>query len=299
MTTIQEITCKSALNKVDSFLPFHWDLNPYRGCQHGCSYCFAQYSHAYLGSDHFFGEVFVKTNIAEVLDQQLSAKTWNNELINIGGIADCYQPVENIFRLMPTILRVMIKHKNPLSLVTKSSLLLRDLALYLQLAEVTSVNIGVTVITLDEAIRMIVEPYSSPSLDRFEVLEAFKGTTVKTSLLLSPILPYITDGEENLSSILREARRVGVSQLYYSVLNLRGKSKAVFLQLIQNHYPKLYPFYRGLYIGSDAQSHYKNSVKARMNQLKEEFGFDNPNTSQPKNEMGKRKRMRSLSEFLG
>ena len=141
----QEITCSAAFRRVKGRFPFHWDLNPYRGCGHGCKYCFAVYSHRYLESDAFFDDIYVKTNIVEELEKQLRRPSWTREVINIGGVTDSYQQAEAHYRLMPEILRLLIQYKNPCIISTKSDLILRDFDLIARLAELTYVNVACTI----------------------------------------------------------------------------------------------------------------------------------------------------------
>jgi DNA repair photolyase len=169
----EEIRVTKALNKIKATskiaLPFHWDLNIYRGCEHGCNYCYAMYSHSYLekkvekkdeyssakeNNGGFFQRICVKTNIAEALEKQLGARTWKKELINIGGVCDSYQPAEAKYGLMREVLAVMIEFQNPVTISTKSDLILRDFDLLKELSELTYVNIAVTVTTMDEKLSL-------------------------------------------------------------------------------------------------------------------------------------------------
>ena len=207
---LEEIQVTKALNKIKATskitLPFHWDLNIYRGCEHGCNYCYAMYSHSYLEKKKkksysvcrgrncaFFRRICVKTNIAEALEKQLGARTWKKELINIGGVCDSYQPAEAKYGLMREVLALMIEYKNPVTISTKSDLILRDYELLGELAELTYVNIAVTVTTMDEKLSTLLEPLASPPEKRFSVLKEFKDTAAVTGLHMMPILPFLTD----------------------------------------------------------------------------------------------------------
>ena len=125
MAVYKEIVCKVALNKLKRKIPFAWDLNIYRGCEHRCQYCYAIYSHDYLGSEQYFDTIYVKTNIVEQLEKQLGSPDWKQEVVNIGGVTDSYQPAEEKYKLMPHILRLMIKYSTPCIISTKSDLILR------------------------------------------------------------------------------------------------------------------------------------------------------------------------------
>ncbi|RKY52617.1 MAG: radical SAM protein, partial [Candidatus Neomarinimicrobiota bacterium] len=191
--------CKTALNRIKSnYLPYHWDLNIYRGCVHRCRYCYAQYSHNYLNSGDFFGTIYIKENIIEALERQLASRSWKHETVNLGGVTDSYQSIEKVKAFMPDILRLFIKYRTPVSISTKATLLLRDRELFVKLAEVAGAHVAISATTFDEELRKKIEPGSFPTKERFKVIEAFKGTKVMTGVLMMPILPYLTDSEQNL-----------------------------------------------------------------------------------------------------
>ncbi|WP_330656079.1 SPL family radical SAM protein [Alkaliphilus flagellatus] len=125
MRKYNEIICEVACTKLKRHMPYSWDLNIYRGCEHGCKYCYAMYSHQYLGSKDYFGNIFIKTNIVQKLEEQLSSSSWKREIINIGGVTDSYQPIEEEYKIMPKILKLLIKYKTPAIISTKSDLILR------------------------------------------------------------------------------------------------------------------------------------------------------------------------------
>ena len=189
---IEEITCSTALNKLKRKIPYGWDLNIYRGCGHRCKYCYAIYSHEYLGEKDF-SKVFVKTNIVKQLDKELGKPTWKREIINIGGVTDSYQSEETDFKIMPEILKTLIKHKTPAIISTKSDLILRDYDLIAELAKITYVNVASTITTMDEDVRKEIEPNSSKSSDRFNMLKEFRKTNASIGLHTMPIIPYLTD----------------------------------------------------------------------------------------------------------
>lgn len=263
----EEIQVKSALNKINSKrlnLPFNWDLNPYRGCEHGCNYCYAIYSHSYLEEEinlsfpeeecAFFQKIYVKTNIAEALEKQLAAKSWKKELINIGGVCDSYQPAETKYGLMRKVLPLMIKYKNPITISTKSDLILRDYDLLSELAELTYVNIAVTITTMDESLSKVLEPFASPPEKRFTVLKAFKDTNAVTGLHVMPVLPFLTDSRENLERIFSLAAETEVNYVLPSLLYLRGESRKHFFNFLKLNFPELLKPYRKLYSGGGIDS---------------------------------------------
>ncbi len=242
MPSCIETRCASALHKTPQGRggPYGCDLNPYRGCAHRCQYCFAQYSHAYLEDGDYFGHIYVKTNIAERLDRELSSKAWDGRPINLGGVTDSYQPCEARYSLMPEVWRVLIKHKAPCVISTKSALILRDFELIERLASFTYVNVACTITTLDEAVRQKLEPHAAPSAARLDVLSAFAKSPASTGLHMMPIVPYLTDGEENINALHGAAKGAGVDYLLPGMLNLKGKTRDTFFTCIDRDFPAFY-----------------------------------------------------------
>jgi DNA repair photolyase len=278
----EEIRVTKALNKIKATrrhtLPYSWDLNIYRGCEHGCNYCYAMYSHGYLekeekcsdaeeeGSD-FFRKIHIKTNIAEALDKQLGAHSWKKEVINIGGVCDSYQPAEAKYGLMRKVLALMIEHKNPIIISTKSDLILRDYDLLEELAELTYVNVAVTVTTMDEKLSSLLEPLASPLEKRFSVLRAFKDTAVVTGLHMMPILPFLTDSPQNLERILSLAAKCEVDYALPGILYFRGETRKHFFDFLELNFPELVYPYRKLYAKGGAYITYQAELYGVLNSL--------------------------------
>ncbi|AKB52289.1 Radical SAM domain protein [Methanosarcina barkeri str. Wiesmoor] len=293
----EEIKVKKALNRINkssSNLPFHWDLNIYRGCEHGCNYCYAMYSHSYLEEKKkfaytdpgfgreicssvadkkcaFFKTIYVKTNVAEALEKQLAARSWKKEVINIGGVCDSYQPVEAKYRLMREVLTLMIKYRNPVTISTKSDLILRDYDLLSELAELTSVNIAVTVTTVDEKLSALLEPLASSPEKRFSVLRAFKNTSAITGIHMMPILPFLTDNPQNLEQIMSLAAECNVEYALPGVLNLRGETRKHFFGFLELNFPELADPYRKLYAKGGVDIAYKAKLYGILSSLMERY----------------------------
>ncbi|MDD4248743.1 MAG: hypothetical protein PHT13_06465 [Methanosarcina sp.] len=206
------------------------------------------YSHGYLekeeksssaGEEHsnFFQKIYIKTNIAEALEKQLGARSWNKEVINIGGVCDSYQPAEVRYGLMRKVLKLMIEYKNPVTISTKSNLILRDYDLLEELAELTYVNVAVTVTTTDEKLSSLLEPLASSPEKRFSVLQAFKDTSATTGLHMMPVLPFLTDSPENIGQILSLAAECKVDYVLPGLLNLRGETRKHFFNFLGRNYP--------------------------------------------------------------
>ena len=157
------VPCTSALHPLKRKIPYGWDLNLYRGCAHDCIYCYARHQHPH-SETHDFETIYAKTNLAEVLDRELRRPGWKREIINIGGVTDSYQPAEAELKLMPEVLRVLIRHKTPAIISTKSTLVLRDIELIDRLSHLTYINVAASVVTRDESIRKFIDVITSYSI---------------------------------------------------------------------------------------------------------------------------------------
>ncbi|MBO7612022.1 MAG: radical SAM protein [Elusimicrobia bacterium] len=267
-----EINCKTACNRINSdFLPFNWDLNIYRGCEHKCQYCFAVYSHKYMESNNFFDEIYVKKNIVECFEKQISSKRWKRTTVNIGGVTDSYQPAEKQYKIMPEILKLCIKYKVPVSLSTKSNLILRDFDLFEELATLVPVDIACTITTVNENIRKLLEPNASSIKDRFNNLKEFSKTNVNTGIFIMPIIPEINDSYENLSTLFKTAKENKVNYAITSILNLRGETKTNFLNFVKDKLPHLYNKIKAHYKYAYADTAYKKHLYGILNKIEKMY----------------------------
>ncbi len=273
MTNYTEISCTTACNKLKRAMPFSWDLNIYRGCEHGCKYCYALYSHDYIGDSSFYNDIFVKTNVVEKLEEQLSSPLWRREIVNIGGVTDSYQPAEAQYKLMPEILKLMIKYKTPCIISTKSDLVLRDYDLIDELSKITYVNIACTITCMNEEMRRRIEPNGADSLERFSVLKEFSKTNASTGLHFMPIIPFLTDSRENVEALYSKAKDSNVGYVLPGVLYLRGKTRGVFLDFIKAEFPLLYPKFIELYKRGGAGVEYKNELYKMVNEVKAKYNL--------------------------
>lgn len=268
---IKEIECTTALHKIKRKLPFSYELNIYRGCHHGCIYCYAIYSHDYLNDGNFFDTIYYKKNILENLEKELSSPKWKHEVISIGGVTDSYQPIEAKLKLMPEILKLMIKYKTPIIISTKSSLILRDIDLINELSKITYVNIAFTVTTMDEKVRKVIEPFASPSITRLKVLKKFKETNASVAVHIMPIIPYLTDNYENINEIYKIASEINVDYVLPGTLYLRGKTKPYFLNSIRNYDRKVWMNLLELYQNGRLAKEYKDELYKMINEIKEKY----------------------------
>ncbi|MFV0394005.1 MAG: radical SAM protein, partial [Coprobacillaceae bacterium] len=214
----------------------------------------------------------LQKNILEALEKELSKPSWKHETINMGGVCDSYQPIESKLELTRDVLKLMIKYKNPIIISTKSSLILRDLDLIKELAEITSVNIACTITTLDDRIQKIIEPHASRSIDRFKVLKKLKEETkANVGVHLMPIIPYVTDSHENLDAIFHIASDINVDYVLPGTLYLRGKTKPHFLNSIKEYDYSLYQQLYDLYRKGSLSKEYKKDVYTRIHSYRKKY----------------------------
>jgi DNA repair photolyase len=265
-----EDTCKTALNRVPDTarVAFRWTLNPYRGCTHSCHYCFARAFHAYLDlgvGEDFSSKIVVKTNVVEVLRRELASPRWSGETIAMGTATDPYQHCEGRYELTRGILQALTDFANPLSILTKSTMILRDLDLFRELDEAAGVTVSMSVGTLDEDVRRVVEPGTPPGRRRLEILTRFAEAGIRTGVLVAPILPGLTDDEEHLDEIVGACAQAGVDYATPIVLHVRQGIREHFMPWMQETYPWLYPRYVELY------GHRAYAPKAYQQQVAERF----------------------------
>lgn len=274
MPHYQIISCKSALNRINSrYLPFHWDLNIYRGCAHRCQYCYALYTHDYMDDHRFFDTIYIKKNAADRLALELAKPSWKREVVNIGGITDSYQPIEAEQKIMPDVLRLLIRYKTPCIISTKSDLILRDFDLLDQLSRITYVNVAATITTTDEALRQKLEPSGVPSARRFEMLKAFEKTEVSTGVHMMPIVPLLTDRRENLEAVYAGGKTAGVDYLLPGLLNLKGRTRQNFFDFLHREFPQHMDYFLLLYGRGGLDKEYRQSFYKKLHAVKAKYGI--------------------------
>ena len=239
---IYEDQTRSILSRNDSpDLGFRWSLNPYRGCQHACAYCYARPSHEYLGwgaGSDFENKILVKTKAPELLRQAFLKKSWKGEMIVFSGDTDCYQPLEASYKLTEDCLKVCLEFGNPVSLITKSFLITRDLDLLTQLHERTHLSVCVSIPFWDEHVARSVEPGAAAVLKRFEAVQILAQRGIEGNVLVAPIIPGLNDSDIPL--ILKKAADCGARYASPVLLRLPGNVKVVFLERIRHLFPLRY-----------------------------------------------------------
>jgi DNA repair photolyase len=230
---------ESILNPIDSpDLPMGMGLNPYRGCEHGCAYCYARPTHDYLGWDSglaFETKIMVKRRAPELLRTALSAKKWRPQTITMSGVTDCYQPAERHFRLTRGCLEVLAEFRNPVSIITKNALVARDIDVLARLARHHCAAVHISITTLDADLAGKLEPRAARPEHRLRTLRTLADAGIPVGVMVAPVIPGLTDAE--LPSILAAAAQAGARSAGYVLLRLPHTVKDVFIQWLEDHVP--------------------------------------------------------------
>ena len=247
-----EIQAKSALNRVPakSRMPFRWTINAFRGCSHACTFCFARPTHEYLdmnaGRD-FEREIVVKVNVPELLRAELRKPAWGRELVAFGTNTDPYQWAEGRYRLMPPMIEALAEARTPFSILTKSSLVMRDLELLKEVSRVIDVTVNFSVPTLEEKAWRETEPHTPHPRKRLEAVAELNAAGIPSGVLIAPLMPGINDSREQVEEIIRICEEAGASFIGGIGLHLRPGVKEVFMEWLRGSRPDLVDRYEELY----------------------------------------------------
>jgi DNA repair photolyase len=287
--TFHEIICKSALNKVPNarpnvagrpapaMLPFNYTVNGYRGCSHACRYCFARPTHEYLDMDpgaDFDTQVVVKTNVAEVLRRELSRRSWQRETVALGTNTDPYQRAEGRYALMPGIIAALRDSGTPFSILTKGTLLRRDLPLITEAARHVDVSVAVSLAVGDPELHKDVEPGTPAPQARLGLISAVREAGLDCHVMVAPVLPHLTDSAAHLDALLRQIAEAGATGVTVFGLHLRGSTRGWFMAWLARSHPELVSVYRELYgRGAYLPSDYKKLLHDRATPLIAKHGL--------------------------
>jgi DNA repair photolyase len=246
------VRARSIISEVPraSRMPFRYTINPYRGCSHACTYCFARPTHEYLGldgGDDFERRIVVKVNAVERLAAELARPSWGGEHIAMGTNTDPYQQCEGRYRLTRGIVETLGRARNPFSILTKSTMILRDLDLLAAAAERTDMRVNFSIGTLDEEVWRISEPGTPPPWRRVEALARLNEAGVPCGVLVAPILPGLSDGEEQLEAVVKACVEAGAVSIASIGLHLRPGVRELFMPWLARVRPELVERYEALY----------------------------------------------------
>jgi DNA repair photolyase len=293
--TVSEVRCKQALNRVRG-MAFAWSLNPYRGCAHHCSYCYARTTHAFLGLDvglDFASQLFAKVNVAEVLRAELARPSWKREQVAIGTSTDPYQPLDGRYRLTRACLAALADFATPANITTKGTLVVRDVDVLQTLARRAGAGVSVSLITLDDDVWRRLEPGTPPPRQRLAALRRLVDAGIPAGMALAPVLPGITDSPAALDELVRAAADNGATWLWAGAIHMEPAVRDYFLSSLAEHFPEaLAPYVRvfgapGAPVSARyAPKAYVERIRERVGELKERYGLSERRRPAPPGEVG-------------
>ncbi len=240
VTRVYADRTKTIINKVQSLdVGFDWTINPYRGCEHGCIYCYARPGHEMLGWSlglDFETKIMAKHDAAVLLKRELADRSWKGENIIMSGVTDPYQPIEAKLRITRSVLEVLADCRQPVSIITKNKLVLRDLDLLKELHAHRAVGVAISVTTLEKDLARRMEPRASAPADRLKAVETLASHGIPVTVMTAPIIPGLNDQE--IPALLKAASEAGASSAGYVILRLPYQIKDIFLEWLQREFPE-------------------------------------------------------------
>ena len=238
-----EENSKTVVNRIKSpDIPLSFSLNPYQGCEHGCIYCYARYSHEYWGYSaglDFEQKILYKRRAPELLRELFSRKSWLPAPISLSGNTDCYQPIERKLEITRKLLEVCLDYRNPVGIITKNSLILRDLDLLQELAKKNLVSVYTSLTSMDEDLRRKMEPRTTTYKERLRVIEKLSKAGIFCGVMNAPIIPAINDS--HMFEVLRQASYAGAKSAGYTLVRLNGALGSLFADWLNIHFPERAP----------------------------------------------------------
>ncbi|SHI86089.1 DNA repair photolyase [Mesonia phycicola] len=238
-TRFQEIFPKTIVNKVNSpDVGMEYSVNPYQGCEHGCIYCYARNSHEYWGYSaglDFEKQILVKKNAPQLLEKKLQQKNWEPNTIVFSGNTDCYQPIEKKLQITRQCLEVMLRYKHPTGIITKNSLVLRDLDILKDLAKLNCIRVNISITSLQEETRRLLEPRTASIKQRLKTVEELSKNGIPVNVMVAPIIPFINSHE--ILPIVKAVSEVGAISVGYTVVRLNGAIADIFSDWIKKAIP--------------------------------------------------------------
>jgi DNA repair photolyase len=272
----QEVTCRSALNRVEG-MPFSWTLNPYRGCTHGCHYCFARRYHVQFEmdtDDEFASVILVKRNFAEVLARQLDRPSWTREMVALGTATDPYQPIEGHYRLTRRTIEVLARAATPAGLVTKGPMIVRDRDVLADLTRAAGCTVYVSVPTVDEDAWRTLEPGTAHPLQRLRAVRELVDAGIDAGVLMAPIVPGFSSSRGKLERTIKAIADHGARFVGANVMYLQDGTRDHFMRFLAREFPSMTPKYERLYAaGKYPPDRYRTEVKGMVRALQARYGL--------------------------
>ncbi len=271
----QEISCRSALNAVKG-MPFSWTLNPYRGCTHGCHYCYARRYHAQFemnADDEFASVILVKKNVADVLARELARPSWSGEYVAVGTATDCYQPIEGHYKLTRRCLEALVHARNPAGIITKGPMVVRDRDLLVELSRVAACTVYISVPTVDEDAWRRLEPGTAHPLQRLRAVRELIDAGVHAGVLMNPIVPGFSSSRDKIERTVKAIADHGARFVGCSVMFLEDGTRAHFMHFLEREFPSWVPRYDRLYAKKRPPEEYRRQVQGMVRVLQQRYGL--------------------------
>jgi DNA repair photolyase len=272
----QEVTCRSALNRVEG-MPFQWTLNPYRGCTHGCHYCFARRYHVQFemnSDDDFAGLVLVKRNFVEVLCRELDKPSWRREQVALGTATDPYQPIEGHYRITRASVEALARARTPVGIITKGPMVVRDRDV---LADLTRRASGSTVYmsvpTVDEDAWRTLEPGTAHPLQRLRAVRELTEAGINVGVLMAPIVPGFSSSRSKIERTIKAIADHGARFVGCNVMYLQDGTRTHFMKFLDREFPSMTPRFEQLYARTSPPESYQNEIRAMVRVLQSRYGL--------------------------
>lgn len=274
--TYQEIRCRSALNRVKGMPFFKWTLNPYRGCTHGCHYCFARKYQAQLelnAGDDFASVIFVKTNFVEVLRRELDKPSWQKEMVGFGTATDPYQPIEGTYRISRGVLEALRDAATPVGIVTKGPMIVRDTDILLELSKVTTCRVHISIPTVDEDAWERLEPGVAHPSQRLRAVRALVDAGIDCGVLMAPIVPGFSTQPAKIERTIKAIAETGARSVGAMVMHLQGGTRDHFMAILGREFPGLVAKYDQLYASKYVPKDYDKRVQEVVSLMRARYGI--------------------------
>jgi DNA repair photolyase len=271
----QEVTCRSALNRVKG-MPFEWTLNPYRGCTHGCHYCFARRYHAQFemdAGDEFASVILVKQNIVAVLARELDRPSWQRDYVAFGTATDPYQPIEGHYKLSRAMIETLARGRTPFGLITKGPMVVRDIDVLVEHARAARNTVYMSVPTVDEDAWQQLEPGTAHPLQRLRAVRALVDAGVNAGVLMAPIVPGFSSARGKLERTIKAIADHGARFVGCNVMYLQDGTRDHFMHFIDREFPGMKPRFERLYVKKYPPEAYRKEVQSMVRVLQERYGL--------------------------
>ena len=277
----QVVTCRSALNRARG-MSFRWTLNPYRGCTHGCHYCFARRYHAQFemnASDDFASVILVKHNLPDVLARELDRPAWTRDLVAVGTATDPYQPIEGRYTLTRQSITLLARARTPIGLITKGPMVVRDIDVLQDHTRAARCTVYMSVPSVDDDAWRVLEPGTAHPLQRLRAVRALADAGIDAGVLMAPIVPGFSSARSKVEATIKAIADHGARFVGCSVMHLADGTRTHFMGLLAREFPALVPKFERLYAKTHPPAAYRREVQGMVRTLQARYGLETHRTT--------------------